>query len=118
MQVLHEKYGENGLTILAFPCNDFKHQEPGTNDEILSFARKKGASFPIFAKLDCEQGDESHPLYKFLKKAVVATDEKPIKLKWNFQKFLCDANGVPLRSFGPKESPLSFESEILQLINT
>lgn len=116
LQVLQDKYGETGLTILAFPCNDFKHQEPGTNEDIMRFAKKKGASFPIFGKLDCENGDITHPLYQFLKKSI-SKESSPIKLKWNFHKFLCDGDGVPIKDFGPRTSPLAIENDILQLLH-
>jgi glutathione peroxidase-family protein len=58
------------LEILAFPCNNFGGQEPGTNEEIQSFAISKGAKFPVLGKVECDNGDKTIPLYQFLKEAV------------------------------------------------
>mmetsp|Transcript_13421 Transcript_13421/g.18383 ORF Transcript_13421/g.18383 Transcript_13421/m.18383 type:complete len:116 (-) Transcript_13421:206-553(-) len=114
MQQLYEKYSEQGLEILAFPCNNFGAQEPGSNMEILKFAESKGASFPVFGKLECENGDITHPLYVYLKSAL----ENKEPLKWNFAKFLCDSRGIPIKRFGPRESPLSFENHIVGLLES
>lgn len=109
LQSLYSSYSSEGLEILGFPCNRFGEQEPGTNDEIESFARGKGATFPMLGKIDCgsEQG-VSHPLFLFL------TANGAIK--WNFTKFLCNAEGVPVARFGPTQNPLSFEGDIKKIL--
>jgi len=117
---LYQKYGpnstsENKLEILAFPCNNFGAQEPGTNDEILKFATDKGATFPILGKLECDKGDATHPVYAYLKSK--KTGLLGETLIWNFAKFLCDKDGVPVARFGPKSNPLSFEKDIVDLLN-
>ncbi len=102
---------------MAFPCNNFNNQEPGTNSEIYKFATvEKGATYPILGKLDCENGQNTHPLYVYLKKSLGAGMFGE-KLKWNFSKFLCDANGVPVKRYAPVISPLGIEKDILKLLN-
>ena len=98
--------------LFTVQCNNFKNQEPGTNGVIMEFADQKGASFPIFGKLECENGDKTHPLYAFLK-----SHFNNKKIPWNFTKFLCDANGIPIEKYGPKVSPLSLEADILKLLD-
>jgi glutathione peroxidase-family protein len=72
LRILYEKYNSKGLEILAFPCNNFGSQEPGSNSEIQAFARAKGATFPVLGKLECENADLTHPLYTYLKGALPA----------------------------------------------
>ena len=117
MRVLYDRYGgEKGkFEILGFPCNNFGSQEPGTDEEIQMFAEKKGAKFPVLGKLECENGSVTHPLYLFLRSSLSGGILGP-SLKWNFTKFLCDKNGIPIKRFGPTSSPLSFEKDIQELI--
>jgi glutathione peroxidase-family protein len=115
MQELYQKHASNGLEILAFPCNNFGKQEPGTNDEVLAFAQKKGATFPVFGKLECENGDITHPLYQYLRGSL-DNGLYGQGLKWNFTKFLCNAEGVPIKRYSPAQSPMSFEADILELL--
>jgi glutathione peroxidase len=111
LETLYAKYKDQGLVILGMPCNSFK-QEKESNEEILAFARdEKHTTFPVFAKLKCEEGDETHPLYKYLRSTLNT------EVKWNFSKFLVNKHGVPIKLFEPKQSPLSFESEIVALLN-
>jgi len=105
-----------GLEILAFPCNNFGGQEPGTNAEILDFAKGKGATFPILGKLECDNGDKTDPLYKYLKSSV-SGGLLGQGLKWNFAKFLCNSEGVPIQRYIPTTSPLSIENDIKALLN-
>ena len=81
LNVLHNKYHEQGLEIVAFPCNQFLHQEPGTNEEIEDFARnKKKAEFMLMSKINVN-GPETHPVYRWLK---FSSDKETID--WNFAK--------------------------------
>lgn len=107
---------EKGLIILAFPCNNFGSQEPGTNLEITKFAKEKSAVFPLFAKLSCEEGDRTHPLYGYLRAAVRSSHGDGTALKWNFEKFLCDSEGVPVRRYLPHVSPMAVEQDIKQML--
>lgn len=103
---LYDKYYEKGLRILAFPCNQFGGQEPGTLNEILQFTKKKNVKFDIFEKIDVN-GDDAHPLWNFLKKTQSGTLGDFVK--WNFSKFIVDRNGMPVERFGPNVSPLELE---------
>jgi len=110
---LYAKYAEKGLEILAFPCNQFGKQEPGTNEEIKAFVAKKGATFKLFDKVDVN-GKNTHPLFLFLRKELKGTLGSSIK--WNFTKFLCDRSGKPVKRYGPPTKPLSFEQDIAGLL--
>ena len=114
MQVLHEKYPDLG--ILCFPCNSFGGQEPYDNSAINEFARKRmGFSGKVFGKLKCDNGTETHPLYKALMKSL-DNGVYGQGLKWNFAKFLCNAEGVPVQRYSPKQNPLSFEEDMVRLM--
>jgi glutathione peroxidase len=106
LQALQKQYEEKGFTVLAFPCNDFKGQEPGTIAEIQEFCKTKyDVTFPIMDKISVK-GEEQHPLYKEL------TGERgafPGDVKWNFGKFLIGRNGKPIARFEPKTVPSSPE---------
>ncbi|KAJ7944910.1 Glutathione peroxidase [Quillaja saponaria] len=111
---LYEKYKDQGLEILAFPCNQFGAQEPGSNEEILEFACTRfKAEFPIFDKVDVN-GDTAAPVYKFLKssKGSFFGDD----IKWNFSKFLIDKNGTVHDRYAPTTSPLSIEKDVKKLL--
>jgi len=100
--------------VLAFPCNQFGGQEPGTNAEVKAFAQDKCPdTFPLFSKIDVN-GDNEAPLYSFLKNRQGELLGRNIK--WNFAKFLVDRQGQPVARFGPQSSPLSFEEEIVKLL--
>jgi len=102
LQALHEKYKDQGFTVLGFPCNDFGAQEPGTNDEIKTFCSTKySVSFPMFDKLHVK-GSEQHPLYSALTGKEGAF---PGDVKWNFGKFLIGKDGKPLQRFEPRTTP-------------
>ena len=104
LQELYETYKDKGLEILGFPCNQFGAQEPGDEKEIASFcAVSYGVTFPMFAKVEVN-GESAHPLYKFLKKekkGLAGTEA----IKWNFTKFLVDADGKVVERFGPQDTP-------------
>ncbi|XP_058829541.1 uncharacterized protein LOC131688929 [Topomyia yanbarensis] len=107
---LLEEYGETkGLRILAFPSDQF-HQEPGSNAEIKHFARDvKGAKFDLFSKIYVN-GDETHPLWKFLKQQQGGTLFDAIK--WNFTKFIVDKKGQVVERHGPQTSPLELRKNL------
>ncbi|CAG9761744.1 unnamed protein product [Ceutorhynchus assimilis] len=100
---LYDQFHESkGLCILAFPCNQFGGQEPGTNEEICEFVAKKNVNFDMFDKVNVN-GDEAHPLFKYLKHKQGGTLGKFIK--WNFTKFIVDKNGQPVERYGPSTNP-------------
>jgi glutathione peroxidase-family protein len=91
LEKLHEDYGEKGLVVLGFPCNQFGSQEPGTEEEIVTFCSNTyGVKFPMMAKVDVN-GDKEHPVYNWLKSKKSSLAMKMIK--WNFEKFLVDKHG-------------------------
>ncbi|CAB78203.1 phospholipid hydroperoxide glutathione peroxidase [Arabidopsis thaliana] len=111
---LYEKYKGHGFEILAFPCNQFGNQEPGTNEEIVQFACTRfKAEYPIFDKVDVN-GDKAAPVYKFLKSSKGGLFGDGIK--WNFAKFLVDKDGNVVDRFAPTTSPLSIEKDVKKLL--
>jgi len=115
LEELYNKYKDKGFTVLGFPCNQFKNQEPGTNAEIKEFCSLNfGVTFDLFEKIDVN-GANAHPLYKFLTKKVTGTFGDSIK--WNFTKFLIDKEGKPVKRFAPQTEPKSFEKDIEALLN-
>ena len=104
LQQLHEKYAEQGLAILGFPCNQFLWQEPGSATEIQEFCRENyGVTFDMFAKVDVK-GENACDLYKFL----TALDTQPKgagKIGWNFEKFIVDRSGNVVARFGSGTKP-------------
>jgi len=104
LQELYEKYKDKGFEILAFPCNQFMNQEPGTNDEIQSFCQLNyGVTFEVFSKIDVN-GEQADPLFNYLSdKARGAFGTKGIK--WNFTKFLIDRDGQVIKRFSPQTKP-------------
>lgn len=119
LQQLYSKYSAD-LEIIAFPCNNFFSQEPGTSEEISDFVATKEVTFPVMEKVDCGQSPTAHPLFPFLCNSLPSTGVWSYLLgngiKWNFAKFLCDADGYPVKRYGPKQNPLSFEDDIVKLI--
>ncbi len=114
LQKLQDTYGERGFAVLGFPCDQFGHQEPGSEDEIASFCESSfGVTFPMFAKIDVNGGD-THPLYAWLK------DEQSGllggKIKWNFTKFLVGRDGTPVNRFAPQKDPLDISDDIEQAL--
>jgi glutathione peroxidase len=105
LQELYEEYGGDDFEIIAFPCNDFGKQEPGTNQEIKTFCQHYEVSFPIMEKITIK-GDSIHPVYQWL-----TNSEKngtlDAKVRWNFQKFMIDPDGQVVDFAGPAVSPLS-----------
>ncbi|XP_039278354.1 probable phospholipid hydroperoxide glutathione peroxidase isoform X2 [Nilaparvata lugens] len=100
---LDEKYRESkGLRILAFPCNQFSNQEPGSAEDIVCFAKKKNANFDMFEKIEVN-GRDAHPLWKYLKLKQPGTFGD--KIKWNFSKFIVDKEGQPVARFSPNTVP-------------
>lgn len=99
LEELYRDYHNKGFSILGFPCDQFMHQEPGTNDEIKAFAEScYRITFPMFAKT-MVKGDEQSPLYAYIQQNV---QKKPLKfIPWNFSKFLVDKKGNVLRQFTP-----------------
>ena len=115
LQDLYVKYHSQGLEILAFPCNQFGGQEPGTPQQIEAFCSTRfGVTFPVFQKTDVN-GSNTHPLFEYLKTAapgLLGTEA----IKWNFTKFLVNRNGLPVKRFASASSPASISADIEKLL--
>lgn len=113
LEAIHEKYKDQGFTVLGFPCNQFAGQEPGSNSQIKEFCSSRySVSFPLFDKLEVN-GANRHPLYV----ALAGKDSPfPGDIKWNFGKFLIDRDGRIIKRFEPKTTPDS--PEVTQAIET
>lgn len=115
LESLYEKYRDQGLEILGFPCNQFGRQDPGSNDEIQEFCQLNyGVSFPMFGKIEVN-GAGADPLFRHLKKAApgaLGTEG----IKWNFTKFLIDAEGKVIKRYAPATKPEDIESDISALL--
>jgi glutathione peroxidase len=116
LQELYDEYKDKGFEVLGFPCNQFGHQEPGSESEIESFCQLNyGVTFPMFAKVDVN-GANAHPLFVYLtEKAPGILGTKSIK--WNFTKFLVDKNGNVVGRFAPQTKPSELKQEIEKLLN-
>lgn len=116
LEQLYQDYQSKGLIILGFPCNQFAHQDPLTNEEIGGFCQRNyGVSFPMFAKVDVN-GSTAHPLYQYL-----TTEAKGIlgsqKIKWNFTKFLINQEGKVIKRYAPLIKPEKIAKDIQKLLS-
>lgn len=115
LEELWQRYGERGLVVLGFPCNQFGGQEPDGEQEIAAFCERRfGVSFPLFAKVEVN-GGEAHPLFIELKKrAPGLLGSKAIK--WNFTKFLVADQGGTVKRYSSRTSPQVLAAEIEALL--
>ena len=117
LEELWLRYRERGLVVLGFPCDQFGHQEPGDEAEILSFCQTRYAvTFPLFAKVKVN-GPGAHPLYQALKRAapgLLGTEA----IKWNFTKFLVDRNGAVVCRYAPSVAPAELAGDIEAIFST
>ncbi len=110
LEQLHQQYGEQGLSVLGFPCNQFGSQDPGSNEEIGTFCQKNyGVSFEMFEKVDVN-GDEAHPLFAWLRSEKSGLLGENIK--WNFTKFLISRDGTVLKRYGSTTKPEKIAKDI------
>ncbi len=110
LEALYKKYKDAGLVVLGFPCNQFAHQEPGTDAEIESFCEINfGVTFPLMGKINVN-GRDADPLFKFLKQE--APGAMGNSIKWNFTKFLVSREGTKVTRFASKIEPADIEMNI------
>ena len=111
LESLYRKYRDRGLVVLGFPCDQFGHQEPGTETDIQQFCTSTyDVTFPLFAKIDVN-GPRTHPLYELLKSArpgLLGTE----RIKWNFTKFLVNARGEVVERYAPHDTPERIEAAV------
>lgn len=136
LEALYKKYKDQGLVILGFPCDQFAHQEPGSNGQIEEFCRlNHGVTFQLMAKSDVN-GENANPVFEYLKAAAPTEEYKGLKAKaahamlkrisksvekesdilWNFTKFLISKDGEIIKRFAPTVEPKDFEQEIVNFL--
>jgi len=109
LQALYSKYSKDGLQVLAFPCNQFNNQEPGTDAEVKAHVTSTyNITFDLFSKIRVN-GGQAHPLWKFL-------TQKGGAILWNFTKFLIDKDGVVIERYEPSVSPSTMEGAMKRLL--
>jgi glutathione peroxidase len=110
LQELYDRYGEQGFTVLGFPCDQFGHQEPGTEEEIGTFCeRNYGVTFPMFSKVDVN-GDSAHPLFRWLREQKGGLLGN--RVKWNFTKFLIGRDGQVIDRYAPTTAPAKLAGDV------
>ncbi len=136
LEALYQKYKEQGLVILGFPCDQFAHQEPGSDEEIAEFCRiNHGVTFQLMKKIDVN-GENAHPIFEYLKSQAPTEEYKGLKAKathtmlkgisksakkesdilWNFTKFIISRDGAVVKRFPPTTEPADFENDIKEML--
>ena len=114
LEELYRKYRDQGLIILGFPCDQFAHQEPGSDEEIAEFCSLNfGVTFPIMSKIEVN-GKDTHPVFQLLKKQ--APGKIGNRITWNFTKFLVSRDGRSVTRFSPKTDPGKMEESIREAL--
>ena len=137
LEALYKQFKDRGFVILGFPCDQFAHQEPGSDEQIAEFCRlNHGVTFPLMAKTDVN-GANAHPLFEYLKsqapeeeykglkgkatramlKGISKSVEKPSDILWNFTKFLVSKDGKTVKRYAPVTEPKDFEQDIEAELN-
>jgi glutathione peroxidase len=115
LERLYRAHRDRGFVVLGFPCDQFGHQEPGSDDDVQRFCtRTYGVTFSLFAKVDVN-GPAAHPLFEYLKSArpgLLGTT----RIKWNFTKFLVDRAGVVVRRYGSIDTPEAIGPDVATLV--
>ncbi|MBT3137346.1 glutathione peroxidase [Alteromonas sp. ALT199] len=116
LEALYKKYNDKGFEVLGFPCDQFGHQEPGSDSDIAQFCSLNfGVSFPLFKKTNVN-GPDANPLFEALKHdapGLLGTK----RIKWNFTKFLVNAQGKVLKRYAPTVKPQVIEKDIVKLLS-
>ena len=136
LEALYQKYKEQGFTVVGFPCDQFAHQEPGSDAEIEEFCRvNHGVTFQLMKKIDVN-GADAHPIFEYLKsqapteeykglkakaaqklfKKISKSVEKESDIKWNFTKFIISRDGTVIKRFAPTTTPEDMEKDIKALL--
>lgn len=111
LQKLHEQFKDQGLVVIAFPCDQFRHQEPEKDENMAQVCQLNfGVEFPIAHKIEVN-GDNTHPIYHLLKQQAPGLFGSE-KIKWNFTKFLISADGGKVKRYGPATKPKNLVEDI------
>ena len=114
LEELHQKYKDKDLVVLGFPCDQFKNQEPETNETMKEVCKiNHGVNFQLTEKVDVN-GNNEHPIFTWLKNKKSGFFGK--KIRWNFTKFLIDKTGKTVKRYGPTVEPKKMEKDIMRLI--
>ena len=114
LEELNQNYNDKGLVVIGFPCNQFAHQDPGTDSEISSFCQLNyGVTFQIMRKIDVN-GENAHPIFKYL--TTEARGFLSRKIKWNFTKFLISRDGTKIKRYPPTKAPKKLEDDIVDML--
>lgn len=114
LEALYQKYRDAGLVVIGFPCDQFAHQEPGTDAEVEQFCQINfGVTFPLMKKIDVN-GENEHPLYSYLKNQAGGCFGK--RIKWNFTKFLVSRDGCVIKRYAPITKPMKLENDIIDML--
>ena len=114
LEALYQKYKDAGLVVIGFPCDQFAHQEPGTDTEIEQFCQINfGVTFPLMKKIEVN-GENEHLLYTFLKAQAGGCLGR--KIKWNFTKFLVSCDGSVIKRYAPATKPMKIEKDIVEML--
>lgn len=115
LEALYRRHKDKGFVVLGFPCDQFGHQEPGTDQEIRQFCSTNyGVTFPMFSKINVN-GKHAHPLYRYLtsqKKGLFGRSA----IGWNFTKFLVTRDGEVVRRYGARQTPDAIEKDLAALL--
>ena len=115
LQQLHQRYADQGLVVVGFPCNQFGQQDKGSDSEISQFCQRNyGVDFPMMSKIDVN-GAQAHPLFRWLKAQAPGLFGTEM-IKWNFTKFLVGRNGQVLQRYAPKTAPAQLATDIEQAL--
>ena len=138
LEALYQKYKDQGFVIIGFPCDQFAHQEPGSDEEIAEFCRiNHGVTFQLMKKIDVN-GEDAHPIFEYLKSQAPTEEYKGLKARatrtmlkslsksakkegdilWNFTKFLISKDGSVIKRFAPTTEPKDMEKDINELLNS
>jgi glutathione peroxidase len=136
LEALYQKYKDQGLVIVGFPCDQFAGQEPGSNEQIEEFCRiNHGVTFPLMAKTDVN-GENAEPIFEYLKEQAPTEEYKGLKAKatrtmlkgisktakkdsdilWNFTKFLINRDGTVIKRYAPIVTPEEIEKDLQEMI--
>jgi len=117
LEELHQTYGERGLTVLGFPCNQFGAQDPGSNAEIGAFCQKNyGVTFSMMEKIDVN-GNHAHPLFQWLKQQAPGLLGSEA-IKWNFTKFLVGRDGQVIKRYASLDKPSALAADIEKALHS